>query len=211
MPHHHQRETRIAQILSVVFHPLFMPTWAYAVLVGFGDPVQHEQDTLWVFIYALYIFGITFVFPAVIFRLMLEMRMISALHMPLRNERHVPILVTAIFFYLLFQLSANWEIDPIFRLYMLGATMLSLVAMLINYWWKISLHTLGVGALFGGVTTLSLYFSPAYFQVLPAVVVVAGATGYARLSLRAHAQSEVYAGLFVGFTLIFMLFALMMG
>ncbi len=211
MPKNAASETLLPRIISIIFHPLLMPVWAYVVLVTFGDPLQHEQESLWVFIYGLYVLAITFLFPAIIFYIMLRMKLISALHMPHRAERHLPVLITAVFFYLLFHLSRSWEIDPVFSLYMLGATMLSLMALLVNYWWKISLHTMGVGAITAGVATLALYFSPDYFVILPIVVLVSGLTASARLQLDAHTESEVYAGFLLGFVTIFTLFGVMMG
>lgn len=204
-------ETRISKVVSILFHPLLMPSWAYLSIVFFGDPVQHEQDYLWLLIYGFYINLLTFVFPVAVFLLMLRFGLISALEMPGRHERNVPILITAVFFYMLFHFSRNWEIDPVFGLYMLGATILSLVAMLINYWWKISLHAIGAGGLLGAISTLTYFFNPAYFQLVPLVVIFTGVIAFSRLKLKAHSQSEVYAGLLLGFSVIFSLFAAMVG
>ncbi len=211
MTDHLHQGNRFSQFISLLFHPLLMPSWAYGILIGFGDPVQHEQEWLWLWIYGVYVFTLTFVFPVTIFLVMLKYKWISALSMPDRKERAIPILIAATFFYILFHFSRGQEIDPIFGLYMLGATSLSLLSMLINHWWKISLHMLGTGGITAAVATLALFFSPTYFIALLGIVLVAGVTGYARLRLDAHKPAEVYTGFMIGFFFIFTLFAFAMG
>lgn len=201
----------IAKLISVVFHPLLMPTWAYVLLINFGEPIEHEQSFFWEWLNGGYIFLATFLVPSIIFVVLFKLKYISALNMPNRQERHLPILITAVFFYLSFYLFRQLGLDALFGLYMLGATALAWLSMLINYWWKISLHTLGAGGLTGAVATLTLYFSPTYFAVLPIVVVVSGFIAFSRLKLKAHSQAEVYVGYLLGFAVIFGFFAMMMG
>jgi len=201
----------IAKLVSIVFHPLLIPTWAYVLLVNFGEPLEHEQSFFWEWLNGVYIFLATFVIPSLVFVVLLKLKFIGSLSMPDRQERNLPILITAIFFYLSFYLFQQLGLDAVFGLYMLGATVLALLSMLINYWWKISLHLLGAGGLTGAVATLSLCFSPTYFVVLPIVVLLSGVIAFSRLKLNAHTQAEVYVGYALGFVVIFGFFRMMVG
>jgi hypothetical protein len=201
----------IAKLVSVVFHPLLMPTWSYVLLINFGEPLEHEQSFFWEWVSGVYIFLATFLIPSLVFVVLLKLKFIGSFSMPDRHERNLPILITAVFFYLSFYLFQQLGLDAVFGLYMLGATVLALISMLINYWWKISLHLLGVGGLTGAVATLALYFSPSYFAVLPVVVLLSGLIAFSRLKLKAHSQAEVYVGYLLGLGVIFGFFAMMMG
>jgi len=97
--------------------------------------------------------------------LMLHFKLITSLQMPLRQERIAPLFVTAIFFFLTYYLLKTLEIAPVLYVYMLGATLLAIIASAITLWWKISLHMIGAGALTGAFAGLAL-LSPEAFTML---------------------------------------------
>ncbi len=197
-----------ARVISVVFHPLLMPTWVFIAMALMGALATGMSESNQLLFYGLAVFGLTFVMPVLVFMSMLRVGKISSLQMPQRDERQLPIMLTAVFFYGLFYWSKGWSVEPLFKVYILGAALLSLIAFLINYRWKISLHMLGTGGLTGCMATYVYFMSPEYFPALPVAVLVAGLTAFARLKLSSHTQGEVYFGFLLGFGLIFSLFVL---
>lgn len=201
----------LARVISVVFHPLLMPTWVFIVMSLMGSVASGSSESNLPLLYGLAVFGLTFVLPVLVFLAMLRVGRISSLQMPRREERQQPILLTAISFYGLFFWSKGWSVEPLFKVYIIGATLLSLIAFLINYRWKISLHMVGAGGVTGCMATYVYFMSPEYFLILPVAVVIAGLTAFARLRLSSHTQGEVYFGFLLGSVLIFSLFVLITG
>lgn len=81
-----------------------------------------------------------------------------------------------------------------------------LVAALISYWWKISLHLMGIGGLSGFLLACTDHN---YFSALPLIMivfVVAGLLASARLKNGDHKPAQVYAGYLVGLTIVFVFF-----
>jgi len=203
-----QTETTLAKFFSVIFHPLLIPAWAYLALVWQGNLLLLRVPFNLVWTLGGLIFLTTFLLPTAIILLMLRFKMISSLSMPLRSERIGPLVVTAIFFYMTYYLLKQLQIAPVIYLYMLGATLLAVISAAVTLWWKISLHSMGVGALVGAFAGLAL-LSPANYSFLLIVsLLMAGITASSRLLLSAHKPAEIYAGFTTGASLMFTLFML---
>jgi hypothetical protein len=201
-------ETALAKFFSVVFHPLLIPTWTYLALIWQGNLLLLRIPFNLVWTLGGLIFSTTFVLPTAIILLMLRFKMISSLSMPLRSERIGPMIVTAVFFYMTYYLLKQLQIAPIMYLYMLGATLLSVISAAITLWWKISLHSIGLGALVGAFAGLAI-LSPANYSFLLIVsLLIAGITASSRLILSAHRPAEIYVGFTTGSSLMFALFVL---
>lgn len=201
-----QTETSLARFFSIIFHPLLIPAWTYLALISQGNLLLLRIPFNLVWTLGGLMLLTTFVFPSAIVLLMLRFKMISSLSMPLRSERIGPLIVTAIFFYMTYYLLKKLQIAPVLYLYMLGATLLSVIATVITLWWKISLHSMGVGAFAGAFAALALLSPANYSMLLMASLLVAGITATSRLILSAHKPSEIYIGFGTGAILMFSLF-----
>jgi hypothetical protein len=87
--------------------------------------------------------------------------------------------------------------DTVFSFFL--SVILSLVISLsINSVWKISVHMLAQGGVFGTLLALNV-IHPNLDTLYPALsVLMAGVTGYSRLYLDAHTHGQVYAGFCLG-------------
>ena len=89
---------------------------------------------------------------------------------------------------------------------MLGATVLVLISLLINYLTKISIHMLAMGGLFGTFAGLAIGFHYDLRLLLFLLALAAGLTGFARLKLKAHTEAQVYTGFGLGVLVLMGLF-----
>lgn len=86
-----------ARVISVVFHPLLMPTWVFIAMALMGALATGMSESNQLLFYGLAVFGLTFVMPVLVFMSMLRVGKISSLQMPQRDERQLPIMLTAVF------------------------------------------------------------------------------------------------------------------
>ncbi|MDZ7742292.1 MAG: hypothetical protein U5Q03_11200 [Bacteroidota bacterium] len=201
-------EKKIASIISHIFHPLLMPTYLMAVLLNLHTyfALVIPSEAKWRIL--LLIFAITFAFPLLLTYLMLRIRMIRSFEMRSREERVFPLITTVIFFYLAYYLIKEVNISPVYSYFSIGATLVAVIALILNFFWKISIHMLGQGAVFGTLLGISLTFFVNIPGLLFFSVVIAGITGYARLKLQAHKPLQVYAGFLGGAIIMLVLFLL---
>lgn len=195
-------EKVFAQIISAVFHPLFIPTYTYLLFMQNNSLSFFliPPDRQWILL-GLIVFT-TFVLPAVMILFMYKTKLISSLTIRQRSERPGPILVTAIFFYLTYYLLKRLEIAPVFYVYMLGATVLAIISLLITIYWKISLHLVAAGGVTAVVTGFSFLAPQAGPIPIISCLILSGMVGYARLRLKAHLALEIYAGFGLGFIIM---------
>jgi len=130
-------ETKIAKVISALFHPLLIPT--YAILLLYSSnlyfvlllPVKYKYFLL------AFVFTTTFLLPAIMMLLLLKAKMISSLQMENRNERVLPLLIVAGFFFGTFFLLRSIPQIAIINFFILGSTVLVFISLIINYITKI--------------------------------------------------------------------------
>ncbi len=185
----------LAQIVSYIFHPLFVP-FAVAWLLLYQHPINliTIDDPMRLRLIAM-IFINTILFPAFMVFLLWRLKFISNVYLETQRERIIPLIISIIFYFWGFYVSKNIEIVPLaLQQWLLGIFLTSCIAMLANIFMKISLHTLGLG---GAVMFFLLQMKsdphwPAAW-IFP-VLLMAGAVGSARLLRTAHQPSEIYVG-----------------
>ena len=205
-----------AFILSVIFHPLLVPTYMLLTLLWvnpflFGVPSPGEplalQTLVMIFLY-------TFAIPGIAILIMKGLDMIDSITMEDRMDRIGPyLLVGILYLWVYYNLTNQSSIPPIFSAFLLGATIGLFLAFFLNLFTKISAHAVGMGGLSAVVLITALQFSPGSFSLhlfgydyrvsttllLLLTILLAGLVGTSRLRLKAHEPIDVYGGYLVGF------------
>ena len=199
-------EKRIAQVISVVFYPLFVPTYAFGILLtmpAYFSALMPASDK-WTIMGI--VFFTTCVLPTLFFIVMIKTGIVSTTYLSKREDRTLPYIVSIIFFYLAYYMLKRLQVSPVLYYFMIGATLLNILVMGTNFFWKISSHMASLGALTGMMVGLSYFLGTFYFVFIATTILASGITGFARLKLQAHTPSQIYAGFALGFLTISALF-----
>lgn len=201
-----QIETKLAKIISFLFQPLLIPTYGFIILLNINvffsliiPPISR-----WMIIGM--VFATTFVFPAIFLLILYWRGAIKTLNMDSREERVLPFIVTIIFYYLTYYLLKKLQISPVFYYFLIGTTLTAVIALLVNFFWKISIHMIGIGGFLGAFLGLSIVLMLDIPFILMLIIFVAGLVGFARLKLHAHTPAQVYAGFIAGTLIMLILF-----
>jgi membrane-associated phospholipid phosphatase len=141
--------------------------------------------------------------------------LISGLNMPDKKERIGPLIITGLFYMWLYvNVRNNDNIPAALSFFILGMTIAVFLALIINSFNKISLHTIGAGGFLMGMIFITFRWTYGYLDislpfmgiewrwsdrlVLALVFILVGAVGTSRLYLKAHLQNEIYGGYLVG-------------
>ena len=111
-------------------------------------------------------------------------------------------------FYGTYYLLKQTSITGMMALFMVGATMLVLIALMINYITKISLHMTAWGGMFGTFLGMAISFHYNLTSLLYIIIFVIGIIGTARLRLNAHTPAQVYSGFLLGTGVMVLMFYL---
>ena len=189
--------TRLSRVASLVLHPFFMPLYGVLLLVVLGvipQPILYKMVSMT----AVY----TMLFPWISLLFLRLVGLVDTMSVNVPRQRLLPmLLLVSCYVAFIVAVGANPMLS-IVRSFMTGATMCVLSALLVTFWWKISLHLISAG----GAVALTLFL--AIFGVGGAVVcfmvavMCAGALATARLHLGSHTPAQVAVGFAVGFVLV---------
>ena len=185
----------IAKIISYLFHPLIIATWAVALLIWTNPVLFLGSSPKMAF---LLVFINTFCFPAIAILLMKQLGFIESFEMPDNKQRIIP-LVAAIIFYVWAYMAVRKQAFPYtYTLFMLGTVISLLISFVVNVFQKLSLHMVGVSGFMMFMMLLIMYSQTDASYLFIGSVLLVGLVATARLYLGAHSFREVNTGFLVG-------------
>ena len=122
-----------------------------------------------------------------------------------RRERMLPLICAAIFYYIAYRTLHSIHTPFIIQKFVLASTVVVFLTSIISVFWRISLHGVGISGVTGMVAALTTV-SPMLLPILLVFIILSGLVGYARIRLNAHSPSQYYAGVLLGFGLMFGMF-----
>lgn len=195
----------VAKILSVVFYPLFVPTYGMALFCHSYSTVVHPMPLVWSLVAVLGTLVFTCIIPITAIWILMRKGEVKDLQITDARERTVPYLYSILGFgFWCYLLIAILHVPVYICFVAVGATVALALVMLINRQWKISAHLTGLGGLFGGLISYCLGIGafPTWSTLilwLSVILIVM----YARLRLDAHTPAQVSAGFLLGIACTF--------
>ena len=187
-----------AKIISVVFHPLFMPVYGMAIIFSaptlFGYLPFEVKKLLFLIVLINNVLLPFFLLPFFRYR-----NIISSWSIESREERNIPLLVTTFLYAVTSYIIFRFPIPVFLKSFIFALFFISFIATVINYWWKISIHTIGAGALTALVLILSFKMYSSLEWYLITAILASGLVIYSRLKLNSHNPPQAWIGLFTGF------------
>ena len=199
-------EKRIAKILTFVFHPLFVPFYMLLILLNVNTFFAMLIPVKVKLLLSGLVFLTTILLPFLIVFLLYRLKLVKSFYLESREERIYPLLAVAAFYYITYYLLKSFPISFIFSYYMLGSTFLTVLAMIISFYRKISLHMMGIGGMLGLLMGLSLNLNLDLTWFVIAAIILGGFLGFDRIQSNSHRPSEIYSGFLVGAGVMFLLF-----
>jgi hypothetical protein len=189
----------LATIISWIFHPLFMPLYCLIILFHYDNYFEFSiLEEVKAVVFKLVI-ATTIIFPILATTVFKLSGTIASYSMTTRQERRFPFLLTALFYMFGYYLLRRLSLPTIFYKIMFGATLSITIAVIINLFWKISIHLIGIGGIIGSLLAISQLLTVDIKIPMIISILIAGIIGSTRLSLDEHSPSQIYAGLILGF------------
>ena len=192
-----KRLMQIARTLSAVFSPFYAPIW---ILIGL---FFFSYLKLLPLVYKLYIIGMVYIFTVFIprtginiFRILMKWTHLQLSH---REHRHMPYVLTIISYTVCIVLMTKMNVAMFIRGIVMAAFVSQIICVILNAWWKVSTHMVGMGGLVGALIAFSIIFF--YNPVWPVcgLILLSGTLGTCRIILRQHTLGQVLVGFAIGF------------
>jgi len=191
-----------ARIVSVLFHPLLLATYLFGLftltLPAGLDPLK--EDGHWNFV--LLIFCVTFILPALNMMIFKSFGTIKSLALDQRRERIIPFSFIAILYtvvtYLFYSRTRIGIHDNLLK-FLIIIDLLVLIATIITFFYKVSVHSMAIWGLIGILVPLNKISEEGMlFYPTVAAIAIAGLIMTSRLQLNAHTPREVMVGAISG-------------
>ncbi len=186
-----------AKIISILFHPLLITL--YGILIIFSTPLFTGYIPFAVKKILLIIILINTVFlPLSLMPYFKFRNIISSWFVEKRQERIIPLITTSFFYSVTVYITFRFNIPQLIKSYIITTTFLAIAVTVINFWWKISIHSTGAGAITALVIILSVKIQSPLMLFLILVILADGLLMSARLWLDSHSPAEVWTGFLLG-------------
>lgn len=194
----------LSQAMSILLHPLLMPTYGVGLYMLSMHHRTSELPMVYILVSIVATFVITAIIPLVLMLILWKRGSISSLHIDNAQERTTPYIYTIICYgfwcYLVMEIL---HMPVVWLIIAIGATCALLAVAIINYWWKISAHLTAIGGFLGGICSLALYYSALPLSLIISILIISLLLMYARIYLKAHTPAQVVWGYLLGLLFTF--------
>lgn len=203
--------TSLSKLIYYLANPLLMPllnVWLiFQYKSGVMEAIYPEYKE---YIYLL-LFLMCTVFPIISIVGLKMTNAISSIHLENKNERSIPFALTLIYYgmaYYILRYKLGLVLPSvIFSGFLACIVSICLVA-IINLKFKLSAHAVGISGVLGSFLAVGeQYFTLSSLDItvyLYGLILLCGITASSRLWLKAHTQAQVYSGLVLGFSTVYL-------
>ncbi len=183
--------TKFARIISTLFVP---PSFSLITFTLFAILIEESTINSISLMVITTLFG--FIFPILMFVIMRKKNLVTDQDALIKEQRTIPFIIATViyliglFFLIYFDVS---EISIAFWFCFISNTIFTII---INKYWKISIHSMGASGAFG-----ALVF--AFGAVALPFILIVLLVGWSRIELKCHSLSQVVAGIVLAFTSVY--------
>jgi hypothetical protein len=187
-----------AEIISYIFHPVFMATLLAAVLYLLSPTSFAGWNEKQMIAVLLRIAYTTVFFPLLTMILMKGLGFIESIQMKNPKERIIPLMAMMVYYFWAYHVSKNIDPPILLRALLLSSFWAVIAIFMISIFFKISMHTTAAGGMVGIMIVLMLTSPVNMAPALFVTIALAGIIGTSRLVLKAHSSPEIWLGYIVG-------------
>lgn len=189
---------KAAQVISILFHPLIMPTLGLLVILNSGsylsllDPAAKRAV---LFVMAL---G-TLIFPLIMLPVLYYRNLLARAEPATGAERLIPWLIILILYIITFVYFVRLPLSRVIHAYILSVVIIFFAGILIHLKFRICFHAAALGGMVGLIIALIFLYESPLQGILMLALMACGLAGSARLAMGVQRSVEVYAGYVLGF------------
>lgn len=191
----------LAIAASIIFHPMLMPLIGLFLIFHSGTHISYIPSTFRVIVYWI-VFATTCLLPLSMLPLFLYFGVIKSFNMEHHRERVLPVFTTGVLLFIGYLVLQRLHLPLFLNRFLLASIFSLITASVITYFWKISLHMVGIGGVLGAILILSLKIGLGITPAFILLIIGAGITASARLYLNAHTSLQILAGFALGFMML---------
>lgn len=194
---------RIAFVVSVILHPLFLLNFGLFSILRFHPYFVSKFYDDHFYTFSLFIAVNTLIMPLLSVYLLKKFKFIDDFRISNPKQRLMPysviVLILAFTTYQLYK----YEFYGLPLCFLMATIVCLMFNIIINFKFTISSHAIGSGGLFGLYLYMTVFLHLSIFSwFLIGSILAAGLSAWTRLYLNAHSEKQVYLGFGIGVTTV---------
>ena len=190
---------QLAVFISHALHPILMPFYAALLILNLNTYISYSISLQVQRVIISLVFITTAALPVVTAVLLLQKGIIKSLQMDSIVERRIPFLTTALYYFVCYYLLMQLPVPRMLSIMVLAAAITILIAFVVSFRWKISIHSIGAGGMTGLLFGFSQILNANLLSLIIVSILFSGILGWSRLELGAHRPNQIYLGFVIGF------------
>ncbi|MDD2436774.1 MAG: hypothetical protein PHG27_07675 [Massilibacteroides sp.] len=190
-----------ANVISILFHPLLMITYGMVMTLLYTYLSIYPLNMKLVMIGGAFV--CTGLVPGLFILLLKLSGSVSDLEVTDRSERVLPFLVMIFSVLVFIFFIRRMQVPFWFVGILIGVVLSLLLSLVVNFYWKISIHGVGIGGLIGAVMGIARIHMVNASWLFMLLILIAGSLATARIILNKHTPMQMYAGICLGFICTF--------
>lgn len=186
-----------ARIISVLFHPLFIPVYIGWFLIY----ILHQFPNLdaWRKTLLLIQFFVSYtLLPLATMLLAKALGFVDTIYLRTQKDRIIPYIACGVFYFWIWYVFRNQAFSKEVTAFSLAVFVASSLGLILNSYFKISMHGLAVGVMVTYVFLMAFASGISFGFYMSVALLITGVVCTARLINSDHGPFEVYAGLLMG-------------
>ncbi len=191
--------TILAKLVSYIFHPLLVGVYMAVYMIYLNPIFFNYTDPRTRILSLATIVNNNFVFPVIVVLLLKGLGFIQSIYLNTQKERIVPYIACITFFFWTWYVFYNRaDVAQPVKDMLQGVFYASIIGMVCNIYFKISMHAIGMGGLIGMM--LMVLFDGTMQSGLPfmAAILFSGLVVTSRLIVSDHQRGDMMAGFLAG-------------
>lgn len=189
---------KISLFISSVFHPVFVNLWSLILLFVLFPFLQYAVSNNLKIIYISFIFITTGIVPIIAVGVLKFVGKANTFMLDDKDERTTPYIITSCIYLFDYYLFIRFGAPQILIAYLLACSCVVVAVLIINIYYKISIHSASLGALAAVLISASQMANFDVRILLATTFFIFGLTATARLFSDAHSQLQIYSGFILG-------------
>ena len=191
---------RFSKFISYVFHPVFIPLIILFTIFNFTSILINSSSNNFCVrsVYILFILVYT-ILPILTSLILFKLKIIRTFEMHDNKERLAPLMTNTIYIIVGGIISSSClNILPFIKLIFLSYFLITICALVISFFWKISLHMLAAGNMLAVFVSSNYLFNLNLFLVFISIVLTL-IIAFSRYNESAHTIPQLIFGVAIGF------------
>ena len=188
-----------AKVISIIFHPVFVPIYVICFLVYihpylFAGFSSENKSIAMIQAFVMFTF-----FPVVTVLLLKALKFINTIYLQTQKDRIIPFVACGIWYFWIWYVWHNLPEYPVVAAqFALAIFVAASIGLLVNIYMKVSMHAISMGVMITFILLLAFSEDISFGVYISVALFIAGLVCTARFIVSDHTQKEVYVGLLVG-------------